>query len=240
MRIPTTCWAISRFEMHRGRIRHSSWRRPAYRRSLAAREPYYRNALSRDFGIELPREDIVFPDIAIEQTRQLDLGDRALTLRAWPTAHTDNDLTVQDERTRTLFAGDLLFVSHIPAVDGSLRGWIEASDALAKLDVATVVPGHGAVSNDWPAALAPQLRYLGGLLRATRESLRRGATIGEATEQIGVPDGDVWLLTDRFHRRNVTAAFAELEWEDDPAHSQPAVARPATPPAADDRAPATR
>ena len=193
----------------------------SYQRSLAAREPYYLNALARDFGIDLPPAAIVFPDVAVDQTQQLDLGNRLLTLHAWPTAHTDNDLTVQDEQTRTLFAGDLLFVSHIPALDGSLRGWIAVSRALVGLDVATVVPGHGAVSNDWPAALAPQLAYLSELLRATRDAIRRGWTISEATERIGVPSGEHWLLTDRFHRRNVTAAFAELEWEDDPAAGSP-------------------
>ena len=30
-----------------------------------------------------------------------------------------------------------------------------------------------------------------------------------------VDDGrDQWLLFDQFHRRNVTAAYAELEWDD--------------------------
>ncbi len=193
----------------------------SYRHSLAVRAPYYLNALARDFGIELPPAAIVFPDVDVDQTRQLDLGNRLLTLRAWSTAHTDNDLTVQDEQTRTLFAGDLLFVLHIPALDGSLRGWIDVTRALAKLDVATVVPGHGAVSNDWPAVLAPQLGYLSGLLRATRDAIHRNWTIGEATERIAVPNDEHWLLADRFHRRNVTAAFAELEWEDDSAASVP-------------------
>ena len=189
----------------------------SFARTLAAREPYYLNALQRDFGITLSHQQIVYPTLGVEKTLDLDLGDRVLTLQAWPTAHTDNDLTVFDRRTRMLFAGDLLFISHLPALDGSLRGWIEVMAELRKIDAATVVPGHGAVSHDWPQAMKPQADYLNGLLRDVRAAIANGWTISEATERIGVPSGTNWLLTDRFHRRNVTAAYAELEWEDDPA-----------------------
>lgn len=201
----------------------------AFTRTLAAREPYYLNALHRDFGITLTHADIIYPTVNVDSEKplEIDLGQRVLSLRAWPTAHTDNDLTVYDERTRTLFASDLLFVSHLPALDGSLRGWLAVLSELRKFDVATVVPGHGPVSDDWPAVLQPEIDYLGALLRETRAAIARGWTITEATERIGVPAGEHWLLTDRFHRRNVTAAYAELEWEDD---APPAQARP--PPAA--------
>ncbi|MEO5696636.1 MAG: quinoprotein relay system zinc metallohydrolase 2, partial [Burkholderiaceae bacterium] len=187
-----------------------------FARTLSAREPYYLNALQRDFGIELTHASIVYPDLTVEQSLDLDLGDRVLTLQAWPTAHTDNDLTVYDRRSRTLFASDLLFVQHVPVVDGSLRGWIEVLAQLARLDVATVVPGHGPSSTDWPAALRPETEYLNGLLRDTRTAIRKLQTIRQAIDAIGVPAGSHWLLTDRFQRRNVTAAYAELEWEDEP------------------------
>ena len=74
-------------------------------------------------------------------------------------AHTDSDLSVLDEQTRTLFAGDLVFLSHTPVLDGSLRGWLRVIDELAALPAQRVVPGHGPVS-EWPAALADQRRYL--------------------------------------------------------------------------------
>ena len=93
----------------------------------------------------------------------LDLGSRTLTLRAWPAAHSDNDLTVFDEQTRTLFAGDLVFLSHIPVLDGSIRGWLAVIDELGDLSAQRVVPGHGAVS-EWPAALADQRRYLADIV----------------------------------------------------------------------------
>ena len=61
----------------------------------------------------------------VEDFLHLDLGERKLTLTAWKTAHTNHDLTVFDHTSRTLIAGDLLFVKHIPVIDGSLNGWVE-------------------------------------------------------------------------------------------------------------------
>ena len=182
--------------------------------ALAARAPYYRNALKRDFALDLPPEAIVFPTLAVDQALELDLGGRVLQLAAWPTAHTDNDLTVYDRQTRTLFLSDLLFVQHMPALDGSLRGWLAVLKQIAALDVAVAVPGHGPVSTQWPAVLADEQRYLATLLSETRAAIQQGLTIQQAIARVGADaEARQWLLADRFHRRNVTAAYAELEWE---------------------------
>ncbi|MEP7295086.1 MAG: quinoprotein relay system zinc metallohydrolase 2 [Burkholderiales bacterium] len=182
--------------------------------ALSAREPYFLNALARDFGVHATHDAMVYPTLTVDGTRELDLGDRVLVLRAWPTAHTDNDLTVYDRRTRTLFASDLLFAQHIPVVDGSLRGWLAVMQDLAAIDAARVVPGHGPISDDWPAALKPQQEYLETLRRETRAALKAGKTLPQAVDSVGIEAATHWQLADRFHRRNVTAAFAELEWED--------------------------
>jgi quinoprotein relay system zinc metallohydrolase 2 len=197
-----------------------------FARTLSAREPYYLNALQRDFGIVLTHASIVYPTVSVDKSLDIDLGDRVLTLRAWPTAHTDNDLSVYDQRTRTLFASDLVFVQHVPVLDGNLRGWISVMAELKRLDVAMLVPGHGPVSSDWPAVGDAQADYLNALLRDTRAAIKDRLTIQQAVDRIGVPPGSRWLLTDRFHRRNVTAAFAELEWEDDDSQ-KPAAPSPA-------------
>ena len=182
--------------------------------ALRARSPYYRNALQRDFGVALAEDGVILPDLTVERSLELDLGERRLTLQAWPTAHTDNDLTVFDAQTRTFFASDLLFSGHLPVLDGKLRGWLAALATLRGLDVTIVVPGHGAVSTDWPGALDAETAYLEALQRDTRAALKAGLTIQQAVDRIVPPAGSSWQLIDRFQRRNVTAAYAELEWED--------------------------
>jgi quinoprotein relay system zinc metallohydrolase 2 len=182
--------------------------------ALHAREPYFLNALHRDFAIAATHESMVYPTLAVDKTLELDLGGRVLVLQAWPTAHTDNDLTVYDRASRTLFASDLLFAQHLPVVDGSLRGWLAVMKDLAKIDVAVVVPGHGPISREWPSALQPQQAYLEALQRETRAAIKAHQTLAQAVDSVGVAAARPWQLTELFHRRNVTAAYAELEWED--------------------------
>ena len=181
-------------------------------RTLAARGQFYLDAFRRTMGDELIDEiRIVPPTLLVNGTLKLDLGQRPLILRAWPAAHTDSDLTVFDEKTKTLFAGDLVFLTHTPVLDGSIRGWLDVLDELAALPAQRVVPGHGPVS-DWPAALADERRYLQTLTSDVRGLVKAGKPIAAAGTAAGA-ERSRWELFDDFNARNATAAFSEIEWE---------------------------
>ncbi|MGX4803051.1 quinoprotein relay system zinc metallohydrolase 2 [Bradyrhizobium guangdongense] len=181
--------------------------------ALATRGPYYLDNFRRIMGAELiDPVKIVQPTVLVKDTMTLDLGSRQLTLRAWPAAHSDNDLTVFDETTRTLFAGDLVFLRHIPVMDGSIRGWLALLKELETIPAVRVVPGHGPVS-DWPAALADEKRYLSTLLSDVRASNKNGEPIRTAAEKAAASERPHWELFDDYNARNATAAFSEIEWE---------------------------
>jgi quinoprotein relay system zinc metallohydrolase 2 len=182
-------------------------------RMLAARGQFYLDTFRRTMGRELMDEvRIVSPTLLVVDTLTLDLGARTLTLKAWPAAHTDNDLSIFDEKTGTLFAGDLVFVTHTPVLDGSLRGWLVAVGELGRLPAQRAIPGHGAVS-DWPAALADQRRYLETLSSDVRALVARGKPISAAAATAATSERSRWQLFDDYNARNATTAFSEIEWE---------------------------
>lgn len=156
---------------------------------------------------------IIPPTVKVEGTLSLDLGGRTLELTAHPTAHTDNDLTVKDSLTGTVFMGDLLFVEHIPTIDGSIKGWMALLERFGQAPPDLVVPGHGPAALEWRKAAAPLERYLKTVANDVRSMIKQGKTLSEATETAGLSEKDAWLLWDEYHKRNVSAAFAELEWE---------------------------
>jgi quinoprotein relay system zinc metallohydrolase 2 len=181
-------------------------------RALAARGQFYLDAFRRTMGDQLIDEvSIVPPTLLVSGTLNLDLGARTLVLRAWPAAHSDCDLTVLDQKTGTLFAGDLVFLAHTPVLDGSLRGWLGAIGELSALPAQRVVPGHGPVSG-WPAALADQRRYLETLASDVRGLITSGKPISAAGTAAS-SERSRWELFDDFNTRNATAAFSEIEWE---------------------------
>jgi quinoprotein relay system zinc metallohydrolase 2 len=182
-------------------------------RALATRGQFYIDAFRRIMGDELiDPVRIVPPTLLVDGTLTLDLGSRALTLRTWPTAHSDNDLTILDDQTKTLFAGDLVFLTHVPVMDGSIRGYLAAIDELATLPAQRVVPGHGAVS-EWPAALADERRYLQTLASDVRALVAGGKPITAAANTAAASERSRWQLFEDYNARNATAAFSEIEWE---------------------------
>jgi quinoprotein relay system zinc metallohydrolase 2 len=182
-------------------------------RALAARGQFYLDAFRRIMGDELIGEvRVISPTILVDGERELDLGGRRLRVRAWPAAHSDNDLTVLDEQTGTLFAGDLVFLTHIPVLDGSIRGWLAAIGELSAIPAQRVVPGHGVVS-EWPAALASEHRYLERLAADVRGLVAGGKPITVAADNAAASERSRWALFDDYNARNATAAFSEIEWE---------------------------
>ena len=181
--------------------------------ALRTRGQFYIDAFRKIMGGELIDEvQIVPPTLLVDGTLTLDLGGRPLVLRAWPAAHSDSDLTVLDETSKILFAGDLVFLDHIPVMDGSIRGWLGLMDDLGRQPAARVVPGHGSVS-DWPAVLADERRYLATLAADVKALIVKGAPINAAAETAAASERSRWKLFDDYNARNATAAFSEIEWE---------------------------
>jgi quinoprotein relay system zinc metallohydrolase 2 len=183
-------------------------------RALSMRGQFYLDAYRRSMGREIMADvKIIPPTTLIDDTAKFDLGARPLTVRAWPTAHTDNDLTVLDEQSGSLFAGDLVVTQHVPVLDGSILGWLKVMDELALMQPKRILPGHGPVIDNWRDALAQQRRYLERLTRDVRSLIARGAPITAAVRGAGDAEKDRWSLFEEYNARNATAAFAELEWE---------------------------
>jgi quinoprotein relay system zinc metallohydrolase 2 len=190
------------------------WGHEDFNRALADRAENYLESLDREIGQgAMIGTAVPVVTAPVAGRAEIDLGGRVLALEAWPMAHTGTDLTVHDVSTDTLFAGDLVFDTHLPALDGSLRGWRAVLAELQGRSFARVVPGHGGASLEWPDGGAAPARYLSVLERDTRAAISAGARLGEAVLDIAAGEAAHWALFEAYNARNATVAFTELEWE---------------------------
>jgi quinoprotein relay system zinc metallohydrolase 2 len=182
-------------------------------RALAARRDAYMRNLTKQLGEGAEKSVLIAPRQTVQGRLTLDLGQRKLELTAWPSAHTDNDLTVFDGATGTLWSGDLLFIERTPAIDGDVKGWLAVTEQLKKLPAAVVIPGHGPVTRHKNQALDRQADYLATLLRDVRASIRRGDNMTATMTTAAASERTRWQLFDVVNRRNVNVLFPLLEWE---------------------------
>jgi quinoprotein relay system zinc metallohydrolase 2 len=181
--------------------------------ALSVRQEYYRRRLTEELGDLAQRSVAVQPTQLVSTETEIDLGQRIVRITAHPAAHTDNDLSLLDLQTSTLWAGDLVFMERVPALDGSLLGWLTVMGDLRRVHAARVVPGHGPHVAEWPSALNAQEQYLTLLRDQIRRLQRQGSTMEQAIATVGQDARPRWKLFDDYNARNVTTAFHELEWE---------------------------
>ena len=97
-----------------------------------------------DFGgIEL-----VLPTRTFDNRLELDVAGRAVELIEVGPAHTQGDVIVHVPDAATVYTGDILFIGGTPIVwAGPLSNWVAACDLMLAMDVQTVVPGHGPITD---------------------------------------------------------------------------------------------
>ncbi len=152
------------------------------------------------------------PDRTFEGALDLQVGDKAVHLKQVGPAHTEGDILVHVPEDKLLFSGDILFIEGHPIVwAGPVSNWIAACDHMLALDVETVVPGHGPIT-DKRGVLAVR-DYLGYLSREARRRYDAGLSVTEAARDIALDDYDSWGDAERIV---VNVATLYKEYADDP------------------------
>ena len=108
-------------------------------------------------GIEVPPVTTTFDD---ELTLEVD--GRRVQLRTVGPAHTGGDVIAWLPEERVLFAGDILFIGGTPIMwAGPIFNWIAACELIEDLAPATIVPGHGPLTDvDGVREVADYLRFV--------------------------------------------------------------------------------
>jgi glyoxylase-like metal-dependent hydrolase (beta-lactamase superfamily II) len=134
-------------------------------------------------GFEFAGIELCLPTHTFDGRLTLRVGDKDVHLIEVGPAHTRGDVIVHVPADRVVFSGDILFIGSHPIVwDGPVKNWIAACDRILQLDVGTVVPGHGPITDK--AGVVQAREYWELLLVESRRRFDRGMTVGEAARDI--------------------------------------------------------
>lgn len=120
-------------------------------------------------------------------------ADADLSLVCAPVpAHTASDLVVTVTPDEVTYCGDLWFNGLFPAIDpkGSVRGWLECLDWLARIGAETVVPGHGPRGSK--ADLRLMRAYLEWIVQAVDERRRQAGRVRQGPDAGETPAAPDW------------------------------------------------
>ncbi len=88
-----------------------------------------------------------YPSLTFSEKMEIDLGDQVIELIYPGPSHTNGSIMVYLPDKKVLFTGDILFTNYHPNIaSGDIVSWLKALDAVAAIDPAKIVPGHGPLS----------------------------------------------------------------------------------------------
>jgi len=111
-------------------------------------------------------------------------------------AHTYGDLVVYLPQHRVLFAGDIAFFYVAPFANNShVTRWLDWIDVIMKMDIETIVPGHGPIGGK--SHMAEMGEYFQVLKREARRRYDAKLSVGAAAADIRMGKFDNWVGPER-------------------------------------------
>ncbi len=178
-----------------------------------ARASMQTSALAQLLGEGLARTEPAFADVTFDSDYQFTLGGLTFEIMHRGQAHTPGDSFVWLPARQTVFTGDIVFTERVLGIlpQSNVKSWIEAFDAVASLDPAHLVPGHGAATT-LDVARRDTHDYLVNLRSRIGALIEDGGTIMEAP----MIDQSAFSYLEQFDTlagRNAQATFEQMEWE---------------------------
>lgn len=129
-------------------------------------------------GIELR-----LPTRTFDSRLEIEVGGRIIELIEVGPAHTRGDVIVFVPDAQTVYTGDILFIGGTPIVwAGPLSNWVAACDLMLGMDIETVVPGHGPVTDK--QGIVKVRDYLSFVETAATERFNAGVDAFDAAREI--------------------------------------------------------
>lgn len=145
---------------------------------------------------QLGRRETVLPTRTFEDTLNLKVGDKNVTLTRIGPAHTRGDVLVHVPADRVLFTGDVLFNRvHPQLTSENLESWVKACDYILTLDVDVIVPGHGPIADK--QAVRRMRDYLIYIRAEARKRFDAGLSLADAVADIALDAFDGWADEER-------------------------------------------
>jgi cyclase len=154
------------------------------------------------------------PDVTFNGRLERRVGNKIVELIEVGPAHTGGDTLAYVAKDKTIFTGDILFIHGHPIIwAGPVANWINACQLILDLDVETVVPGHGPVTDK--AGVKRVQDYLTYIAREAKTRYDAGLGALEAARSISFDDYAGWGDSERI-AINVATLFREFGAKDVP------------------------
>jgi glyoxylase-like metal-dependent hydrolase (beta-lactamase superfamily II) len=151
------------------------------------------------------------PTQTFERELELRVGSKEVRLLEVGPAHTRGDTLVYVPGDRTIFTGDILFSEGHPVMwAGPVGNWIRACDTILDLDVETIVPGHGPITDK--QGVMRLKNYWEYLLQEVRRRYEAGLSVQEIARDIRLDEYATWNDAERLVV-NVDSIYRELSGE---------------------------
>jgi cyclase len=148
------------------------------------------------------------PNKTFEGELTLKVGDKTVHLIEVGPAHTRGDTLVHIPGDRVVFTGDILFIGGHPIIwAGPTSNWLRACDRILEMDVETIVPGHGPITDK--KGVAEVKGYLEYVFQEARKRYEAGMTAQEAARDIPLDRYASWTDGERIVV-NVLSIYREL------------------------------
>lgn len=129
------------------------------------------------------------PDIAFEEYLRLDLGGKVVELHHFGPASTPGDTILYEPESKTAWTGNVISggtYSYPLFLEGRSEDWLTTmARAAARLDIETIIPGHGPLTT--AHAFGRAMAYVNDLIEMVRKAIRDGKSLEEMVAEARVP-----------------------------------------------------